>query len=72
MKVKSIIDHSLCQNPLNLICMENLLHIKKKLYTFVFRENNYCNSLFGNHIKDNEITIFIRGYSLFCNKLDRN
>ena len=63
MKVKSIINHSLCQNPFtNLVFMENLLHIQKKDCTHgSFGQNNYCNLLFGNHIKDNEITILIRG-----------
>ena len=70
MKVKSIIDHSLCQNPFNVVCVENLLHISCSHGSF--RQNNYCNSFFENHIKDNEITILIRGQSLSCNKLDRN
>ena len=63
MKVKSIINHSLCQSPFNLVCVENLLRIQKtKDCTHSsFRQNNYRNSLFGNHIKDNEITILIRG-----------
>ena len=53
--------------------MENLLHIQKKDCTHCsLRQNNYCNSLFGNHIKDNEITILIKGLSLHSNKLDRN
>ena len=27
-----------------------------------FLQYDYCNSLFGNHIKDNEITILIRAF----------